>query len=305
MPLDPVTGSLLVAGIHAAGQGINVAAQGRMNKKTRKWSEKMYAQQRADALSDWNMQNIYNSPEAQMQRIKAAGLNPHLIYGQGTVGNAGNVRSADAPSWHPEAPQVDLGSAAQGAVGTYFDIQLRGQNLENMKTQNELMQREKTLKELEGLTKMLNLDLGKVNLDRTKLKYSIESKLQELDIPVATAQENLNRLRNENRIATNRDEREAAQNASNLREAAERILTMRLGRVKTAAEIKNIEQQLKLLNQEEIIKQFDVNLVRGDYNKGQRPGDNMLFRKLGQLLDFLEQKVGGAMKALSESWLFK
>ena len=39
----------------------------------------------------WNMQNAYNTPKAQMQRLKDAGLNPALMYGQGNVGNAGQL----------------------------------------------------------------------------------------------------------------------------------------------------------------------------------------------------------------------
>lgn len=46
------------------------------------------AYQRSMAM--WHEQNKYNSPEAQMQRFKDAGLNPHLIYGQGNSGNAGS-----------------------------------------------------------------------------------------------------------------------------------------------------------------------------------------------------------------------
>jgi len=83
MPIDPITGSIVAAGITAAGQGVNAFAQGKMNKKTRQWNEKMYGRQREDALADWARTNQYNSPLAQMQRFKEAGLNPHLIYGGG------------------------------------------------------------------------------------------------------------------------------------------------------------------------------------------------------------------------------
>lgn len=36
----------------------------------------------------------YNSPKAQMQRFREAGLSPYLIYGQGTAGNAGSPSPA-------------------------------------------------------------------------------------------------------------------------------------------------------------------------------------------------------------------
>lgn len=61
---------------------------------------------------------FYNSPAEQMKRLKAAGLSPHLMYGQGTVGNtsgnavqmqpynlrdAGNVPSQVAQAFGVEA----------------------------------------------------------------------------------------------------------------------------------------------------------------------------------------------------------
>lgn len=53
-------------------------------------------------LAMWEKQNLYNSPEAQMQRFMAAGLNPHLIYGSGSAG-AGNASSF--PQYHPAEQQ--------------------------------------------------------------------------------------------------------------------------------------------------------------------------------------------------------
>lgn len=46
----------------------------------------------------WNMQNEYNSPLEQMKRFESAGLNPNLIYGQGTSGNATSAPSYNATS---------------------------------------------------------------------------------------------------------------------------------------------------------------------------------------------------------------
>lgn len=53
------------------------------------------------AIDNWNMQNAYNSPAAQMQRFREAGLNPNLIYGQtnlaGSVGSIPGPVSVDNP----------------------------------------------------------------------------------------------------------------------------------------------------------------------------------------------------------------
>jgi hypothetical protein len=52
-------------------------------------SRKREAQRQRDfSESMWNRQNAYNTPAMQMKRLKEAGLNPALMYGQGTTGNA-------------------------------------------------------------------------------------------------------------------------------------------------------------------------------------------------------------------------
>lgn len=46
----------------------------------------------AMAMQAWNIANDYNHPVNQMARLKAAGLNPNLVYGSGSV--TGNTASA-------------------------------------------------------------------------------------------------------------------------------------------------------------------------------------------------------------------
>lgn len=48
----------------------------------------------AKALQSWNMMNDYNHPIKQMERLKAAGLNPLLVYGSGSV--TGNTTGSPA-----------------------------------------------------------------------------------------------------------------------------------------------------------------------------------------------------------------
>lgn len=46
-------------------------------------------------IEQWNRENAYNTPQAQMARLKAAGLNPNLVYG--SLNGAANV-SAQSPA---------------------------------------------------------------------------------------------------------------------------------------------------------------------------------------------------------------
>lgn len=69
------------AAINAAATIGGTLLQNRSNKKLAQYSFNKN-------LDMWEKQNEYNSPKNQMKRLKEAGLNPHLIYGKGTVGNA-------------------------------------------------------------------------------------------------------------------------------------------------------------------------------------------------------------------------
>lgn len=74
-----------------AGSALNYHYQSQLQEKQNQFNLEM-----------WNLQNEYNSPQAQMKRYEEAGLNPALIYSQGNPGNA-----ATAPvKGVPEAPDV-------------------------------------------------------------------------------------------------------------------------------------------------------------------------------------------------------
>jgi hypothetical protein len=77
-------------------------------------------QQNEYNLDMWKMQNEYNSPQAQMQRFQEAGLNPNLIYGQGSAGNATN---APYQTSRVEAPH--FGKSAENIAKLFNIEQLR------------------------------------------------------------------------------------------------------------------------------------------------------------------------------------
>jgi hypothetical protein len=92
-------------------------------------------QNRKNALADWNRLNTYNTPAEQMQRFKAAGLNPNLIYNQRN--EASPVRSTDYV-----APQLDTESLQVFKKSNQFEIQELNiealqQNVEGIKLKND------------------------------------------------------------------------------------------------------------------------------------------------------------------------
>lgn len=79
-------GGVATAAINQTGNIISTAMANSAN-------ERMQHEQNAWNLEQWYRNNAYNHPAAQLQRIKAAGLNPDLVYGQNASGIGGSSSS--------------------------------------------------------------------------------------------------------------------------------------------------------------------------------------------------------------------
>lgn len=278
-PLAPLLPNIILGGSSLLGQGINAATQSGMNKKTREWNERMYAMQRQHALQDWDMQNAYNNPAAQMARLKAAGLNPHLIYGGGPGNVSQPVRSTDTKSWNPTPPQFDLGQVAKSALFSGVDLELKNaqrdriQELTQVARQQALQQASQTAKNVQEVAK------SKFELDRAKSLqgYVLEAarlgvKQQEANIQSTMT----NTQRTTQQIAT-----EALMQQPNLRLALAEIDQRRANIAKTEAERYNINQDTRNKERTGILQQLDIDLRE----KGINPNDPMYMRILGQAID--------------------
>ena len=80
-----------------------IAAQREENRLNRTYNQMLARQQNQWNLEQWQRENYYNSPVAQMARLRQAGLNPDLMYGQGTTGNS--FGSPEMTSGAPSEPQ--------------------------------------------------------------------------------------------------------------------------------------------------------------------------------------------------------
>lgn len=136
-----------------------------------------YQYQRQNALSDYNMQNEYNSPQAMMGRLKMAGLNPNLAYGQqpqaaapvrSTDQKSAEYKSTPYQSYQPgvERYREDF-SGVPGALAQYFDIKLKQAQTDNVKAMNTVAIQEALLKAAqtaktttEGAQSKFDLDLA-------------------------------------------------------------------------------------------------------------------------------------------------
>lgn len=127
------TQNLIIAGGQAAAQ---VGGQLFGQKRQYKFNRKL--QQHQADINEKYLQNQleYDSPVNQMKRYEEAGLNKHLIYGQGSPGNQGSPLSAPDPG--SVDMSINLGEAAQlFNQSRLMQAQVQAVNANTVKSQNQ------------------------------------------------------------------------------------------------------------------------------------------------------------------------
>lgn len=136
--MPPWMSQMIGIGAQTGQSLLNMGFQRRENTRSRQFALDMYNQQRSDALSDWNAQNFYNSPAEMMKRLKAAGLNPNLAYGNPTTaGQASSPRSASQGNYKGEAPQMNI--PINDMIMMFYDIQKTQAQTDNIKANTDLV----------------------------------------------------------------------------------------------------------------------------------------------------------------------
>ena len=131
MTIDPFFGSLASAGGSLVGSIANGLFGGAQFRRQLEANKELARYQFDLNRQQWQAENEYNSPKAQMQRLKEAGLNPNLVYGNGSV--SGNTTTA-GPRY--EAPKRgvntrwDFANMAAQAITMYQDMQQKQANID-------------------------------------------------------------------------------------------------------------------------------------------------------------------------------
>ena len=160
MPAPAILG--LIPGLLSAGVGvinsINSRNQSIRNTEATIRANKELAEYEWDRnLEMWHRMNEYNTPMQQMQRFKDAGLNPNLIYGQGTPGNATTLPKYSRPTldYSGRLPfQLPLAEFIQ----QYQDVSLKNAQIENVTQATKNAKLDADLKGLDKLLKEGTLD---------------------------------------------------------------------------------------------------------------------------------------------------
>lgn len=259
---DWLTGAV-AGGSGIVGGIINAASTAAQNKRSMRFARDMYDRQYQDNIAFWRMQNRYNDPAEQMSRLKAAGLNPALIYGGssgGAAGTASPINTPDVQSPEFRTPMWGSGveTGAFQAINASYDLDIKQATIDNM-------QREGQLKEAQALLMLTQNERGTFDLN-------LERKLEQTSIDAR--QELVRQMMVNTQVTLDKNQREALMNAKNLEVAVEQIANMQIARMKDQQEVENMRQSLANMKKDGVLKDLTIGL-RED---GMDWGDSLMLR---------------------------
>lgn len=173
MALTEAAASLIGAGIAAGtSAATSIGIQTTANRRAYKWSKKMAVFQDRLNLMNWLLQNQYNLPANQMQRLKDAGINPYNLAQSGAQGNtAGSLPGASSGGFTPyqmDAAGFDIAGKFQSSATWLESLKNLVQDRKNKKAEERLH---------DAQTENVNADTNKKNIEAATGQYLLTHNL--------------------------------------------------------------------------------------------------------------------------------
>lgn len=260
--------------------GANFALNQIQSHESRKWSEQMYQRQYDDNIKFWNMQNEYNSPEMQMQRLRSANLNPNLVYGNGSAANtSGPIKSPEVQKPNFDfTPNTSIASNANNALQGMLMMETRELQNDNLRVQNENMLLDGQIKET--LAKSTLTDWERKQFDLDYLRKIESTNIQTTEAKLDQLKAGTTQTRTNTDLSIRKDAREAVALATSVEDAAVRWSESRQRVAQSKDEQQRIRRSTELL-MEQIQKESLENDLR---REGLNPNDPAWQRVVMRLL---------------------
>jgi len=275
------------------------------NAANRAFQLQQQAQQNAYNLDMWNRTNAYNAPSAVMARLKAAGLNPNLVYGQVSGGYAQPApHSAEVSYVQQPHPAMDLSRPVSEGIRAYNDIRMMSAQTSNLDAQTVNAIADATLRghqiglvDAQAANTVADTSLKSHQADaldaEVRLKAAETNRIQSL-LPLDMALESGNidkvsaevdKLGAETKFISDDTLGLIARNATSMQEAVSRISQNLMNTAKSGAEISQIKAYTDTLLNSKAMSDMDI-LMR---NNGMMPHDSFPMRVLGAFTNWLGQ----------------
>lgn len=258
---------------------IGAASASKRDHDQRNFLRGAYDLEKADALAQWNRENeygeyawhkmnAYNSPMAQMERFKEAGLNPNLIYGNMSSSPSFAMGRYDSPKTGGyNASREDYSGVANGLAGglsAYIGFREAAARTDNLQAQNEVLKQEAVIKAFTAAGLSMDNVIKSESVPYAKQNAANAARLADANV-MSSLQANEN-LVQQFVLNERRDSRETESNRAYLRESDRRVMGM---------------------DQERVMKQLEINLRQIGIN----PNDPTVLRIIGQLFNETVEKT--------------
>lgn len=286
MPIDANTIAATTDGINQVANTVNVA---QTSKRQRKWAEQQYDKQRSHALQDWEMQNAYNSPAAQMQRLKDAGLNPHLVYGNGAdATSSAPPRSSDTGTWNPKAYETNFN--AQQSLQNYYDAQIKQATTDNLKVQKTVLENEAALKSIQAVAMLTGSE--KTQEETTNIRLLRETTIEAARKNIEKMSADIESTKANTFYTLQENMRKEQLQPKTIEKVGEEIKNMIEHRKLSQQQRDEILQRINNMVKDGQLKDWEIKLSK----EGIKPGDPLWQRKLSEWLNEAAKPVKEVLK---------
>lgn len=186
-------------GLNAASSAIGGVLGLANSALQHKYNKKLAEQQFNQNVEMWNMQNEYNTPTNQRKRLEAAGLNPALMYGNGSVSTGNATQMPQYQQMGVDIGQnmvnaMQLAQMAANIRNTEADTKKKESETEGIDINNQ------TLSEMnqaiidnylsntsvnKAEVKVKEKTLSKMDLDMTQISTNIDVMLEDISMKKA------------------------------------------------------------------------------------------------------------------------
>lgn len=281
MALSEAAGAAIVGGASLFGNIASSAGNARAAKQVNKGNMKLAEYQYSKNLDMWHMTNAYNSPTAQMQRLKAAGLNPNLVYGNGATTEAAKAPSYDAPNLQA---YTGRNYGVGDAVATSLQYLQNQAQVENMKEQNRNLVAQNDVLRQQALTGAAQAANIHANTARTKFDLGLAETLKDTSVQAAIS--NVEKVKSD--IESNQVSNTLKKQEISMYDLKKQLTNSQINQLQVAT--KQARETLDISRYENDLKKIGI-----------YPHSNIFEKLIGNMLIELAPWIDG-QKSFSEIW---
>lgn len=272
------------------GMAFQAGINGLQNMMQRRYERRMWQDQVSQQQRAWTMQNDYNSPVAQMERLRQAGLNPNLVYGRGADNTASSMPVSSPTISRRQPIDFNPGNSILAAQ----DLRIKQAQYDNLRANNTAIAQDVALK---------TANLAKIAQDIAKSKWDVERSKGLFASAVEAARLNNDNLSQNLMIRKGDYEMRQALGMQGLQKGIVQMLLMESQRSNNMATRGLILENIQAVKKSNVLKDWEISLSQ----KGLTPSDPFYLRVGAEILNYFQNNKMSDNKSWNDfnQWLKK